>query len=117
MIAYTALKMVFINMPKSTNISFVNFGTVIDRTQSDSIKWKRYAGKDILPMWVADMDFQVADEITDAIKQRTDHGVLGYGSDNPELAQLIVDHCSFHYDWTIKPEWNCTDTRRRKRVK
>ena len=105
MIAYPALKMVFINMPKNTNICFENFGPVIDRTQSDSIKWKRYAGKDILPMWVADMDFQVADEITDAIKLRADHGVLGYGSDNPELAQLIVDHCQVHYDWDIKPEW------------
>lgn len=81
------------------------FGPDIDRSESDSIKWKRYKEKDILPMWVADMDFQVAPEILEAIKQRVDHGVLGYGSDNPELRQLIVKHCQYHYDWAIEPEW------------
>lgn len=84
---------------------FPDFDKVVDRTQSDSIKWKRYAQKDILPMWVADMDFHVADEIVDAIKHRSEHGVLGYGSDSPELLQLIVEHCQNHYDWRIKPEW------------
>jgi cystathionine beta-lyase len=82
-----------------------NFGKEIDRSQSDSIKWKRYAGKDILPMWVADMDFEVIPQITEAIVHRAAHGVLGYGSDNPELSQLIVDHCQTHYNWSIKPEW------------
>lgn len=82
-----------------------NFGPNIDRSESDSIKWKRYKGKDILPMWVADMDFQVAPEILAAIKARVDHGVLGYGSDSPELRELIVEHCQQHYAWHIEPEW------------
>ncbi|MGR6871072.1 MalY/PatB family protein [Pseudomonas sp. HK3] len=82
-----------------------NFGPDIDRSESDSIKWKRYKGKDILPMWVADMDFQVAPEILNAIKERVDHGVLGYGSDSTELRELIVKHCHHHYDWKIEPEW------------
>lgn len=81
------------------------FGPDIDRSESDSIKWKRYKGKDILPMWVADMDFQVAPEILNAIKERVDQGVLGYGSDSPELRELIVKHCLHHYDWSIEPEW------------
>ncbi len=81
------------------------FGKPVDRSESDSIKWKRYQNKDILPMWVADMDFHIADEIVNAVTQRSEHGVLGYGSDNPELMQLIVDHCQTHYDWAIKPEW------------
>ena len=81
------------------------FGPEINRNESDSIKWKRYKGKDILPMWVADMDFQVAPEILNAIKQRVDHGVLGYGSDSTELRELIVKHCQHHYDWAIEPEW------------
>jgi cystathionine beta-lyase len=81
------------------------FGPDIDRSESDSIKWKRYKGKDILPMWVADMDFQVAPEILTAIKERVDNGVLGYGSDSSELRELIVKHCQYHYDWTIEPEW------------
>ena len=82
-----------------------SFGTVIDRSSSDSIKWKRYGEKDVIPMWVADMDFGIADEITQAVKVRADHGVLGYGSDSPELLQLIVEHCKTHYDWIIQPEW------------
>lgn len=69
------------------------FGPEINRSDSDSIKWKRYKNKDVLPMWVADMDFMVAPEILNAIKQRVDHGVLGYGSDSPELRQAIVQHC------------------------
>ncbi|MGK0443555.1 MAG: cystathionine beta-lyase [Bermanella sp.] len=81
------------------------FGPGIDRSESDSIKWKRYKSKDILPMWVADMDFQVAPEILNAIKQRVEHGVLGYGSDSPELRKLIVKHCEHHYNWVIEPEW------------
>lgn len=81
------------------------FGKNVDRFNTDSIKWKRYGERDIIPMWVADMDFTIADEITDAIKERANHGVLGYGSDSPELNQLIVDHCKQHYDWDIKPEW------------
>lgn len=81
------------------------FGPDIDRSESDSIKWKRYKSKDILPMWVADMDFQVAPEILNAIKQRVGHGVLGYGSDSPELRKLIVRHCEHHYNWVIEPEW------------
>ena len=81
------------------------FGPDIDRSESDSIKWKRYKNKDVLPMWVADMDFQVAPVILDAIKQRVDHGVLGYGSDSAELRDLIVKHCRHHYDWNIEPEW------------
>ena len=83
----------------------IQFGPEVNRAGSDSIKWKRYANQDILPMWVADMDFHVAPEIVQAINERSDHGVLGYGSDNPELMNLIVDHCQKHYQWTVKPEW------------
>ena len=83
----------------------VEFGPNIDRRQSDSIKWKHYAGKDILPMWVADMDFHVPTEIVDAINTRADHGIMGYGSHNEELMGLIVKHCKYHYDWDIKEKW------------
>ena len=83
----------------------IQFGPEVNRAGSDSIKWKRYTNQDILPMWVADMDFHVAPEITQAINERSDHGVLGYGSDNPELMNLIVDHCQKHYQWAIKSQW------------
>ncbi len=81
------------------------FGPAIDRDSSDSIKWKRYADRDIIPMWVADMDFQVPQEIRDAIKRRIDHGVLGYGSDSADWRQSIVEHCKYHYRWEVQPAW------------
>ncbi len=84
---------------------FPLFGDDINRAESDSIKWKRYRGKDILPMWVADMDFKVADPILAAIEDRVSHGVLGYGSDAPELRKAIVEHCVEHYGWHIEPSW------------
>lgn len=87
------------------HITYPDFGMPVDRSDSDAIKWKRYKNKDILPMWVADMDFHVADEILNAIKSRCDHGVLGYGSDSPELNELIVQHCKKHYDWDIQADW------------
>lgn len=81
------------------------FGNETDRSQTDSIKWLRYKDKDIIPLWVADMDFQVAAEIKQALHERVEHGVFGYGSDSTELKQLIVEHCQQHYQWEIKADW------------
>ena len=49
----------------------------IDRRHSDSVKWQRY-DDDILPLWVADMDFVSAQPILDALHERVDHGIFGY---------------------------------------
>jgi cystathionine beta-lyase len=55
------------------------FDTPIDRRDSDSIKWSKYAGRDILPLWVADMDFAAPPAVIAALQQRIAHGVFGYG--------------------------------------
>lgn len=55
-----------------------NFHTCPDRRGTGSLKWERHAGRDILPMWVADMDFLSAPEIIGALGQRAEHGVYGY---------------------------------------
>ena len=59
-----------------------NFDRLLNRKDSDSIKWNlpkmEYGKDDILPMWVADMDFKVADEILNALKEPIEHGVIGY---------------------------------------
>ncbi len=85
----------------------INFDTLIDRGNSDSIKWGRYEGTDILPMWVADSDFAVAPSIADALRQRVEHGVFGYAKAPKALAELIVDRMARLYQWRIKPEWLC----------
>ena len=83
----------------------VNFDTLIDRANSDSLKWGRYKGTDILPMWVADSDFCVAPAIADALKQRIEHGVFGYAKASTELIEIVVERMWRLYQWRIKPEW------------
>ena len=52
------------------------FDEVIDRADSGSVKWARYAGKDIIPMWVADMDISSPPAVVDALRARVDHEVF-----------------------------------------
>jgi len=82
-----------------------DFDTVIDRAGSDSRKWRKYPGQDILPLWIADMDFAVAPAITAALHRRVDHGVFGYGAPLPPLTRAVVDYCAAHYGWKIEPAW------------
>ena len=82
-----------------------DFDTVIDRRESDSIKWGRYKGRDIIPMWVADMDFAAPQPVLDAMRQRIDHGVFGYAEPWPSLIEAVQGHLRRHYDWRIEAEW------------
>ncbi len=82
-----------------------DFDTVIDRAASDSRKWRKYAGRDILPLWIADMDFAAAPAITAALHRRVDQGVFGYGAAMPSLTEAVVAYCATHYNWKIDPAW------------
>ena len=87
------------------------FDTPIDRRNSDSLKWAKYAGRtsatgqEILPFWVADMDFAAPPEVLSALQQRITHGVFGYGHTQPEFLQSLVDAIGRDHDWQIAPEW------------
>lgn len=85
--------------------STVNFDTLIDRSNSDSVKWGRYKGSDIIPMWVADSDFPVAPGIAEALQRRIEHGVFGYAEAPKELIEIIIERMARLYQWQIKPEW------------
>ena len=65
-----------------------NFDQVIERRTTDSIKWKKF-GDDVIPMWVADMDFVSAEPVIQALRQRVDHGIFGYGVPSEELRAVI----------------------------
>ena len=80
-----------------------NFDHVIDRRHSDSEKW-RYPD-DILPMWVADMDFAAPPAVLEAIHRRVDHGVLGYHHESPTLREAVVSWVAQRYGWEIEPDW------------
>ncbi len=82
-----------------------NFDDVPNRRNTDSVKYGRYADSDILPMWVADMDFPVAPEITQAMQSRLGHCVYGYTHVPESLNALIVKRMHQQYQWSIKPEW------------
>jgi cystathionine beta-lyase len=82
-----------------------DFDPVIDRAASDSRKWRKYAGRDILPLWIADMDFAASPAIVAALHRRVDQGVFGYGGALPSLTQTVVDYCAAHYNWKIDPTW------------
>jgi cystathionine beta-lyase len=82
-----------------------DFDRVIDRTSSDSRKWHKYAGRDILPLWVADMDFAASPAVIAALNRRVEHGVFGYARALPSLVEATVEYCARHYDWKIEPNW------------
>jgi cystathionine beta-lyase len=82
-----------------------DFDTPINRADSDSRKWHKYRSPDILPLWIADMDFAAAPAIVAALHRRVDHGVFGYGMPRPALTQAVVDYCAQHYEWPIDPAW------------
>jgi cysteine-S-conjugate beta-lyase len=82
-----------------------DFDTAVDRTRSDSHKWQKYAGRDIIPMWVADMDFQSPPAVLRALHQRVAHGVFGYGRPDPQLKFTIIDYLLSAHGWHVAPEW------------
>lgn len=80
-----------------------DFDRLIDRRHSDSVKW-HYYGDDVLPLWVADMDFVSPEPVLRALHQRVEHGVFGYGMDLPELREVLVDRLARLYGWQVAPE-------------
>jgi len=82
-----------------------DFDQLLDRANSDSIKWAKYADRDILPMWVADTDFAVAPSIQQALIRRANHPVYGYTEVRRELLDLLVERMHRLYQWDIEPGW------------
>ncbi|MAZ45352.1 MAG: aspartate aminotransferase [Gammaproteobacteria bacterium] len=84
---------------------FDEFNRIIDRSGTYSSKWDRYSGSEILPFWVADMDFATPDFIRLAIQQRLDHPVLGYTRQPTELNQAFLSWLKRSQNWEAKEEW------------
>jgi cystathionine beta-lyase len=85
----------------------MQFDQIIDRTPSHALKWEKYKGRDILPMWIADTEFKCAQPIVDALHARTEHGLMGYTlpANDAGANQAVVDWLARQYDWQISPEW------------
>jgi cysteine-S-conjugate beta-lyase len=78
-----------------------DFDQIIERRNTDSIKWSLYP-EAVIPMWVADMDFRSAEPILEALRQRTEHAVFGYSRPAPALVQTIQDKMKRLYQWEIE---------------
>jgi len=74
-----------------------------ERRKTDSVKWGLY-GDDVLPLWVADMDFASPPAVIEALQQRVAHGVFGYALESRELKELIVERMYSLYRWQIKAD-------------
>lgn len=80
-----------------------NFDEVVERRGTDSSKWHRY-GEDVLPLWVADMDFRSPEPVLRALHERVEHGVFGYSIDSPQLKAIICDRMQRFYGWKVQPD-------------
>ncbi|MDK2981560.1 MAG: cysteine-S-conjugate beta-lyase [Chloroflexota bacterium] len=78
----------------------INFDQPVDRRHSNSIKWKLYP-EDVLPLWVADMDFNAPQPIVDALQQRVDHTVYGYEGPDQELLEGICGWLERRHNWQV----------------
>jgi len=82
-----------------------DFDRIIDRRGGDSAKWNKYPGRNVLPMWVADMDFAAPPAVIDALQRRVAHGVFGYGDILPSLDAAVVGHLAQEYAWEVEASW------------
>ena len=88
-----------------TNDSCFDFGKSVERRDTASMKWDKYKGKDIIPLWVADMDFCSPPAVIDALQRRIAHGVFGYTIPPPDLNKIVVAMLAAEYGWSVQPQW------------
>lgn len=87
----------------------LNFDNVINRRNTDCLKFdfaeRRGMPKDVLPLWVADMDFQTSSYIQDALEERVKHGIFGYSETTKPYFEAVSGWMKTHHDWEIKENW------------
>ena len=82
-----------------------NFDKLIDRSKTESLKWLRHEGTDVIPMWLADMDFECPPEVVEAVKIRASHPIYGYTEASEELMDIFIKRVHRKSGWKISPEW------------
>ena len=81
------------------------FDRRIDRSGTSSAKWDQYQGRDVLPFWVADMDFEAPDFLLDAVRDRLEHRVFGYTRVPDALVAAFQGWLDRNYQWQVPEEW------------
>jgi len=86
-----------------------NFDEIIDREQTDCVKYDLrpifFGSNDLIPMWVADMDFKTPDFIVNAIKKRAEHEIFGYSIRTKRYYDAFINWVEKLHHWSIKKEW------------
>ena len=90
-----------------------NFDEVIDRRGTGCVKWDeqppcqpegKYSPEDVIPLWVADMDFRAAPPIVEAVRKRAEHGVFGYTVVGDDYYEAVINWFHRRHQWTIRRE-------------
>lgn len=82
-----------------------DFDELHERRNTGSLKWDKYGDNDVLPLWVADMDFAMAPEIQQALQERLQHPVIGYTRPSEKLITSLQAHLQEEYSWKIEADW------------
>ncbi len=95
------------NHERMKNMS--NFDYLINRRQTNSVKWDKlkelYGKDDLIPLWIADMDFSVSPAIVKALKKRMEHQIYGYSDCSDRYYESVINWMSRRHDWQIEKEW------------
>ncbi|MDR3229191.1 MAG: PatB family C-S lyase [Puniceicoccales bacterium] len=76
-----------------------------ERSGTDSIKWRRYENTDVIPAWVADMDFASPPCVREALRRRLEHPILGYATAKQSTLDAVLAYLERQHGWKVDPEW------------
>ena len=87
----------------------LDFDKLIDRRNTDCLKYdfakRRGYPEDVLPLWIADMDFATSSYVEDALTERVRHGIFGYTESKQPYFEIVADWMKRHHDWEVQPKW------------
>lgn len=90
--------------PPGPSQSRINFDEPVDRRDTHSLKWNKYKNQDVLPLWVADMDFRAPPEVIRALHERVEHGIFGYAEPGKPLLDRVDTYLATRHNWQVPPE-------------
>lgn len=82
-----------------------DFSVPVDRRHTGSVKWDRFADDDVIPLWVADMDFPAAPAIHEALQRRVEHGIFGYAQVDDAYYDAIISWQRRRHQWQVDRRW------------
>lgn len=90
-------------------MSHINFDEIVNRKGTDSIKWdhlqKHFGQEDLLPLWVADMDFRCPPAVVQSMKDIAEHGIYGYVMQRDDYYNAVISWMQRRFNWTIEKDW------------